>query len=330
MADIARLAGVSTSTVSRALAKSSAVNAETRKRIEDLAKQLNYSINVGAQNLRLRENRTVAVVLPYNAAVKQTVSDPFFLSMIGSLANALTDRGYDMLLSRVDEDRLESVGQLYDTGRAMGIVVIGQWHHHDHLNAMAARHVPFVVWGAQLPQQLYCSVGSDNKSGGDVATEHLLAQGRKRIAFLGDVNLPEVAQRHEGYRDAHARRKLKPAAELVVLAPFIVESAREAIATFFDSGVKFDAVFASSDLLAMTAISSLLQRGVRVPEDVAVVGYDDIELSRHFHPSLTTVRQPIEEAGKVMLDALLDLIKGQRVPPKQLQTSLIVRDSSSA
>jgi DNA-binding LacI/PurR family transcriptional regulator len=330
MADIARLAGVSTSTVSRALAKSSAVNADTRKRIEDLAKQLNYSINVGAQNLRLRENRTVAVVLPYNAAVKQNVSDPFFLSMIGSLANALTDRGYDMLLSRVDEDRLESVGQLYDTGRAMGIVVIGQWHHHDQLNAMAARHVPFVVWGAQLPQQLYCSVGSDNMSGGDAATEHLLAQGRRRIAFLGDVNLPEVSQRFEGYRNAHVRRKLKPASDLVVPAPFSVETAREAIAAFCDSGVKFDAVFASSDLLAMTAISSLLQRAVRVPEDVAVVGYDDVELSRHFHPSLTTIRQPIEEAGKVMLDALLDLIKGQRVPPQQLQTSLIVRDSSSA
>jgi DNA-binding LacI/PurR family transcriptional regulator len=330
MADIARLAGVSTSTVSRALAKSSVVNAETRKRIEDLAKQLNYSINVGAQNLRLRENRTVAVVLPYNTASKQTVSDPFFLSMIGSLANALTDRGYDMLLSRVDEDQLEGVGQLYDTGRAMGLVVIGQWHHHDQLNALAARHVPFVVWGAQLPQQLYCSVGSDNLSGGAAATDHLIALGRKRIAFLGDINLPEVGQRYAGYLSAHAKRKVKPMPELVVPVPFLAEGARAAIAALCDDGLKFDAIFASSDVLAMTAISTLLQRGKRVPEDVAVVGYDDVELSQHFHPPLSTVRQPIDEAGQVMVDALQRLIKGERVPPCQLQTSLIVRGSTTA
>ncbi|MES2150926.1 MAG: LacI family DNA-binding transcriptional regulator [Pseudomonadota bacterium] len=328
MADIARLAGVSTATVSRALNASPLVNEETRTRILELARSLKYSINIGAQNLRLRQNRTVGVVVPYDPETRQHLSDPFFLSMLGSLADALTDQGFDMLLSRVDAGELDAAAAAYDTGRVIGIILIGQWRHHDQLNQLAARQVPIVVWGAQLPQQLYTTVGGDNVSGGELATEHLLKQGRRRIAFLGDVNLPEVEQRHRGYSAALAAHGLEADPALLVTVSFLPEGGREAVDELARRGVPYDAVFASSDLLAMTAINTLRGRGIRVPEDIAVVGYDDIELSNYFHPPLTTVRQPIEEAGRALVRALLGLIEGRGALSEQLPTELIVRASA--
>ncbi len=330
MVDIAKLAGVSTATVSRALNKSALVNDATRERIEQLARSLNYSINVGAKNFRLGHNRTIAVVVPYDAATRQHVSDPFFLSMMGSLADALTDRGFDMLLSRVDADKLDSVSQLHDSGRAIGIILIGQWRHHDQLNQLALRRVPIVVWGAQLPSQLYCTIGSDNVSGGFLATEHLIKTGRKRIAFFGDVNLPEAAQRFEGYQRALAKYKLKFDKQLCMSVPFLAESARKAVHDLCKQQIHFDAIFACSDLLAMTAINTLREEHLRLVEDVAVVGYDDIELARYFHPPLTTIRQPIDLAGRVLVEALVEILEGAQPMPKLLPTQLMVRATTLA
>lgn len=328
MADLARMAGVSTSTVSRALSGSTLVNEETRKRIGDLARSLNYSVNIGAQNLRLRQNRTVAVVIPYDALTRQHITDPFFQGMLGSLADALTDRGHDMLLSRVDADELSAVEQLQRSGRAIGIIMIGQWRHHDQLNELAAQRFPIVVWGAQLPQQLYCCVGGDNLAGGRLATRHLLEQGRRRIAFFGDTRLPEVAQRYEGYRQAHDAVGVTCDPELCLPVAFIAEPARTAVLDLLECDTVFDALFACSDLQAITAINTLRERGLRTPEDIAVVGYDDIELAQYFHPRLTTVRQPIEAAARALVDTLLALLDGQRPDSTVLPTELVVRASS--
>lgn len=328
MADIARLAGVSTATVSRALNKSPLIGEETRKRIEELAKSLNYSINVGAQNLRLKQNRTVAVVVPFDNASRQHLSDPFFLSILGSIADALTDRGYDMLLTRVDAEELDAASQIYDTGRAIGVILIGQWRHHDQLNMMAARQVPIVVWGAQIAQQLYVTVGSDNVAGGRLATEHLLQVGRRRIAFLGDIRLPEVAHRYQGYCQALADVDIAIEDELIISAAFTEEGGQAAIETLQSRGTTFDAVFASSDLLAMTAINMFRQKGLRVPLDISVVGYDDIALARYFHPPLSTIRQPIVAAGEALVSAVLRLAKHQTPMPQLLSTELIIRQSS--
>ena len=328
MADIARLAGVSVATVSRALNGSPLVSRETRTRVEELARSLNYAINVSAKNLRLKQNRTIAVVIPYDRVSRQHISDPFFLAMVGSLADALTERGFDMLLSRVDADSLDSAARLYNSGVAIGIILIGQWRHHDQLNQLAARRLPIVVWGTQIPQQLYCTVGGDNVVGGALATRHLLELGYRRIVFVGDPQLPEVAYRHRGYVEALAAHHLKPDAQLLVSVPFDADAAREGITRLCEQGVAFDAVFACSDVLASASMQALHLCGRPVPDDVAVVGYDDIEWASHSNPPLTTVRQPITAAGVELVDALLRTIGGADVPPRTLPVELVVRSSA--
>ncbi|WP_442774614.1 LacI family DNA-binding transcriptional regulator [Sphaerotilus montanus] len=328
MTDIARIAGVSVATVSRALNGSAEVSAATRQRISELARSLNYTINVGAKNLRLRHNKTVSVVIPYDRRSRQHVSDPFFLAMLGSLADALTDRGFDMLVSRVDADRLELAAQAWDTGTAMGVVLIGQWHRHEQINQLAERGVPLVVWGAQIPVQRYCSVGGDNATGGALATQHLLEQGCQRIVFMGDPDLPEVARRLRGHRQAlaEAERETEPTLELHT--PFDANQARADLSRLIESGTGFDAVFACSDVLAMAVVQVLRAHGKEVPRDVAVVGYDDIEWASHAYPPLTTVRQPVSVAGIEIVDALLAIVAGEVVPPRTLPVELVVRRSS--
>lgn len=328
MVDIARLAGVSVSTVSRALNGSALVNAETRQRVGELARSLNYSINFGARNLRLQENKTVAVVVPYDAKSRQHISDPFFLSIVGSIADALTDRGYDMLLSRVDADHLDLAARWFDSGKAIGVIVIGQWRHHDQLNDMAARKLPLVVWGGELPQQLYCSVGGDNVLGGLLATRHLLALGRRRIAFVGDARLPEVWLRREGYVQALREHGLDTDAALELAAPFEPGAATVEINEFCGRGAAFDGVVCCSDVLALLMVQALRARGRSVPKDVALTGFDDMPLAAYCDPPLSTVHQPVAEAGAQLVEALLAQLQGERVAPRTLPVFLRLRESA--
>jgi DNA-binding LacI/PurR family transcriptional regulator len=249
--------------------------------------------------------------------------------MLGALADALTDRGYDMLLSRVDAERLDLAADLEASGRAIGVILIGQWRHHDQLNALAARRIPIVVWGARMDRQIYCTIGSDNVAGGDLATEHLIATGRRSIAFFGDPELPEVAQRHDGYRRAHERHGLEPDAGLTICAAFVEDGARRAVEALLGLKSPCDAIFACSDLLAMRSIAALRSHGIRVPEEIAVVGYDDIQLAQYVHPTLTTIRQPIAKGAEALVDALFAIIDGLPAEPRTLPTELIVRESSS-
>lgn len=330
MADLARMAGVSKATVSRALADSPLINAETRARIQQLAREHQYAVNLGARNLRLQRNQTVAVVVPFERDAHQRLSDPFFLAMIGALADALSARGLDMLLTRVDAAELERCAELVRGGRAQGIVLVGQWHQHALLNRLADAGLPMVVWGADLgAEQRYTSVGGNNRLGGRLAAEHLLAQGRSRIVFVGDPALPEVAQRWQGHAEALAQAGQPSSQELLLAVPFDTERAAQALQGLLERGVRFDGIQACSDLLALTAIQLLRARGLRVPQDVAVVGYDDMPVAVLSNPPLTSVHQPVSEAGGALVDSLLALIGGQPAPHRTLPVHLVARRSSA-
>ena len=330
MADIARLAGVSESTVSRAIAGSPLVNDETRERVTKIAAEARYTVNEAARNLRRKESRTVDVVIPITEYNRKQMSDPFFLDMIGALADVLTERGYDLLLSKTAPWTPGARRNPLQSGRADGMIVIGQDVERDRLRAFIAEHGRTVVWGTQTDGDAYVAVGSDNERGGWLAARHLLSSGRRRLAFFGPDTQPEVAERLAGFRRAHAEAGVAVDERLVRPVPFDAHEAREAVLAFCEGGASFDGICAASDLIAMTAMGVLGLKGLDVPGDVGVVGYDDIFPAASANPPLTTVTQSVPRGAEEMVDALLGLLAGEERRGVMVPTELVVRQSCGA
>ncbi len=330
MSDIASLAGVAKSTVSRALADSDQVSESTKARIRDIARQHNYRLNLTARDLRNRQTRTIKVMVPIGTAGVPHFTDPFVMDLLASIADALSDRDYNMLLSKVALSSQDLTRDAFVTRSEEGIIVIGQRRFHDELNDIAESEHPLVVWGAQFPDQKYVSVGSDNIGGARAAVRHLIRLGRERIAFFGDVNMAEPSLRHEGYRIELERAGIPYDPSLVFPTQYDRLSAYNEMNRRIEAGINFDAVFGTSDVVAMSTIAALHEHGVSVPNDVSVVGYDDITLASYYSPALTTVRQDIMSSGAVLVDKVLRLAAGEKVNPRIMPTELIVRKSCGA
>lgn len=326
MADIARMAGVSTSTVSRALSASPLIPEATRERILELARSLNYQVNVGAANLRKKSVQTVGVVVLGDSM--QAISDPFILSLFGSLADALDAQGLSLLLTRLSNRNASQMETMVSSGRVAGLVVIGQFTWHMHLNRLAMAGVHMAVWGANLPDAVYPLVGGDNEQGGYLAASHLLSRGCRKLAFFGDISHPETGLRHAGYVRAHREAGLVPDDRLRVSMLFGESKLREIVDGWLDRGLAFDGVFATSDVAAIVVMGALRARGLEVPRDVKVVGYDDIDMAGHVHPSLTTVHQPTGLAGQTLVALLNESMQGLPRRSVVLPTTLVERESS--
>lgn len=327
MADIARLAGVHVATVSRALGNSPLVEKKLRERILKLAQRKGYVVNAAARNLRAGRTQTLSVVIPLAHERGQVLTDPFFSSLLSHLADAITAQGYGMLLQKVLPPMAGWFDGLVATRRADGIIVIGQSTEHDVLQRAAATRVPFVVWGGQLPGQSYCTVGTDNVAGGRLATEHLLRLGRRQILFVGDPSIPEIQLRCDGYRAALANGPAGTGKAMIVRAHMTPDAAFASVRDHLRRGRRFDAVFASTDIIAVSTLRALTAAGIAVPETVAVVGFDGIDLGAHIHPALTTVRQDIARGAELLVELLLRRIAGEKVASVQLPGELIVRES---
>ncbi|MGF1463064.1 MAG: LacI family DNA-binding transcriptional regulator [Maricaulaceae bacterium] len=328
MGELAELAGVSESTVSRALSGSPLVAKSTRERILKIARAANFSINQQARNLALGQSRTIEVIFPIETGTLQHVSDPFFVDMLAALTDELADRRYDVLFTKSTPWDNDRPGCAFLGGRGDGVMFVGQGRHRAEIRDFARAHGRAVVWGAVGDTDDHCVVGSDNFSGGLLATEHLLDVGRRSIIFLGDHSLPEIAQRYEGYRMALERAGLGVRRDFVVAAPFDIERARNAVRPLIDLYPEFDAIFAASDMIALAAIAALRDKGVEVPNNVSVVGFDGVPTGAHVSPSLTTVRQDVRRGGTLLVEKILQVLEGERAFSTKLPVELIIRGSS--
>ena len=323
LSDLARLSGLSISTISRALSGHWSVAEGTRERVRDLAEAHGYRPNEMARNLRLQRTNAIGIAWPLGHAVGQHLTDPFFLSLLGHVADALVLHGYDIVLSRVLPAGEDWLDRLVDSGKIDGLILIGQSDQAETIARVARRYPPLVVWGAALPDAGYPTVGSDNREGGRVAARHLRGLGRHRFAFVGDAGLPEFGQRLAGFR-----AELAGVEVVIVPAAATVDAAAAAVAAWWRGGGRADALFAASDVAAIGAMQALVAAGAKVPEEVAIVGYDDVAMAAHVTPGLTTIRQDVAEGARRLVAALFERLAGRAAPSCLLPATLIVRGSS--
>lgn len=325
--DLAKLADVSAATVSRALAGKSMVSSKTAERIRKLADKHDFRPSALARNLRIKQRGAIGVVVPLGHDRGQHLSDPFFMTLIGYLADELTERGFDLMLSRVIPNQDNWLSRLVDADKVDGFIVIGQSDQSDVLDRMATDYLPLVAWGGFVEGQIHCSVGTDNFLGGRLATQHLIDRGCRRIAFLGNTQAIEPSLRLEG-----AKAAIGAAKDIMLVGAtthFAAEAGGAEIDAFLaDAEHRPDAIFAASDLIALTAIQVLATRGLTVPGDVKVVGYDDLHLARTSAPQLTTVRQNIAVGAAHLVESLMNRIAGETTGSVILTPELIVRGTS--
>ena len=329
--DIAFLAGVSQPTVSRALRGSPVVSLETRKRIEEIARQLNYRVDKNASNLRSQHSNTLALLLFEDPTADNSQINPFFLSMLGSITRASASRGYDLLISFQQLSR-DWTQDYEDSRKADGIILLGYGDYEEtrpRLDRLVQQGTHFVRWGPVVSDEPGVSIGSDNAQGGYDVTRHLLAQGRRRIAFLGHAttHYPEFFDRYRGYERALMEARVPTSTALQVDAFTTEDAGFQATRELQLRGVEFDAVVAASDLIAIGALRALQESGLDVPRDVSVVGFDDIPAASHTNPPLTTVVQDTRRAGDLLVETLLRQIAGDPAANSVIPTRLVVRKS---
>jgi DNA-binding LacI/PurR family transcriptional regulator len=250
----------------------------------------------------------------------RTMWDPYPLSLLGGISQELTSAGYSVLLT-TRQGATDAPVQAAD-----GLILLGQGAHQDAVRFYDRLGMPMVVWGAaEQGGDNHIVVGSDNRQGGISVAERFLSIGRRNPVFIGNPDHPEMAQRLFGFVDELAGHGIKPL--LLRRVDFTLESGVDAVRSLHSRKVKFDAIFACSDLLAMGAIRALVELGLSVPNDVSVIGYDDTPLGASFVPPLSTVRQNWQEGGVLLARKVLSLIQGQSVMSQMMASTLVVRST---
>ena len=334
---LAERTGVSVATVSRALNGSPEVSKATRERILALARELDYTPSAAARTLQSRRSHVVGVLLETGAG-HPDLMHPFFQQVLVGLKHGAGELGYDLLLFATDEPGNGFGGTHSYLRRAGhhgvdGVVVMGYDPSDPEMRRLVASGLPCITIDAD-PGEPHCGyVMSDNRDGAAQAARHLHGLGHERIATIaGPPRTPPGAERLDGYRDEMRRLGVEVRDEYVIEGDFYDETGYRATRQLLELAEPPTAVFAASDLMAAGALRAASELGVRVPDDLAVVGFDDIAIAGLIQPSLTTVRQEMHAIGKAAAEGLGRMIDDPETKPVRqiVPTRLVVRSSCGA
>ena len=327
--DIAGLAKVSRSTVSRALRDSPLLSKETKQRIQALAKKHNFSINASARNLRVQQSHTIAFVTPDCEPNFFSPESMFGFEILGGIGNELRSLGYDLLIANVNPLDTTSINSYFGSGRVDGFIVMSFHSNQAIIEKLIGLNAPFITWGVPMSGFKYCSVTGENITGGMLATQHLIQIGRQRIAFLGGV--PDdlsVQHRYQGYENALQAAGRRIVSKRIAYGDYSYASGMNAMQRLLKQSPDLDAVFVNSDLMAIAAIKVIVESGRRVPDDVAVVGYDDVSIAMYNNLPLTTIRQNVPLAGSLLAQNLIRYIKTGEITNVTTPVELVIRKSA--
>jgi len=320
--EVAREAGVSAATVSRFLNGTAKVSSDKRDAIESVIERLNYKPNVLAQNLKTGSSRTIGILT-------QSLVSGYFSEAMAGVDDVLQGSGYAPLIVsghwHADEEAARI--ELLIARRVDGIVILSGKLEDAQILALA-RRLPIVAFGRTLSSAKAYGFCLDNYRAACEAVEYLIVQGHRHIAFIaGPSDHADALARLAGYRDTLARHKIDVDPRLITEGDFLESGGLLAVDRLLESGARFSSIFAGNDLTAYGARLALYRRGIRVPEDISIVGFDDLHSSMCTTPPLTTVRQPLFDVGRCLGRAILAMINGQAIDIDVPKLSLVVRES---
>ncbi len=324
--DIARLARVSHPTVSRALQNSPLVNVKTAEKIRKIAKESGYRASAVARGLVTRRTRTIGLVVT-------TVADPFTSEVVSGIEQTANDHGYCVYLadSNADPERERKVVQAFAEQRVDGIIVTSSRVGALYLPLLEEMRVPIVLLNDQHPGAFVHSVMICNQEGSRMVAEHLVDLGHRRIAYIGDqFGYQSDTERLAGYREALDAAGIPFLPELVVRGDGKPEAGMRAMDALLALSNPPTAVCCYNDMTALGAMRSIHMHGLRVPEEISIVGFDDLFVASYTQPPLTTVRQPMRRMGQLAMENLIKLLTGEEsVVRIKVNAELVVRESTA-
>ena len=330
--DIAEIVGVSQPTVSRALSGSNQVSEQTRARVMKVAAELNYIVDRNAARLRSQTTNTLALVILCRPGEDRTSINPFYFALLGSIAAAAADNGQNLLVSFQDSPE-NFYGHYEDSRQADGVIVIGSARNGDawrYFSDIRGDGCSIICWGA--PDDRLEAIRADNRVGGALATRHLIETGRRDIVFVGpDLSShQQFAERYAGYAATMENHGLTPRTAPTLSAASREEEGYAAIKALIATAMPFDGIFAVGDLIGLGALQCLKDHGISVPGSVGLVGFDGIRAGGYASPALSTVEPDFRIAGKMLVENLLAMARGDDVDDSRVPVRLLVRDSSVA
>ena len=335
---VAKSAGVSRSTVSRVLNDDPNVNGQTRERVLTMMKRLNFHPNVAARGLAAGRTRIIGLVIPM--AVSALFTDPYFPILMQGVSSACNAHDWFVMLWLAEpEQERRMIGKILNSGLMDGVIVASALMDDAVLNAMLESQMPFVLVGRHPTDDRVNYVDVDNLNSTKEIVSYLMRMGYRRVATItGPHNMIAGHDRLEGYLEALRQRGIAPDPNLIVEGDFTDAGGYTAMQRLLsqagrgESGHAIDAVFVASDAMAVGALRALHDAGKRVPEDIALAGYDDLPFAANTDPPLTTVRQSIYRTGAVAAETLFDIVEHPSTSPRRviLPTELVIRASTSS